>query len=150
MGIINNATCSICGKSYYICRSCKDKMKLNPWKLHTDTSEHYKIFQIVRGYSIGVYDAKEAKEKLGNVDLSDLEYFVPSVKNTINNILNNDKKETKENKEIIKEDEDKEDTKKDTKENAGKENESVSFDILNSFTSNKDSKTNKNKNFKKK
>ncbi len=83
----NNAICAICGNPYYMCLSCKDQMQLNPWKVHTDTSEHYKIFQILRGYTIGVYSREEAKEKLGNVDLSDLEKFRPKIKSTIEFIL---------------------------------------------------------------
>lgn len=83
----NNAVCSICGKGYYMCISCKDTMRLHPWKIYTDTSEHYKIFQIIRGYSTKVYDIKEAQEKLKNVDLSDLEEFNDNIKATIKKIL---------------------------------------------------------------
>lgn len=85
----NNATCAICGKEYYMCASCKDKMSATPWKIHTDTSEHYKVFQIVKGHSLGVYDDNEAKVKLQNVDLSDLEEFKPEIKNIIKNIIGN-------------------------------------------------------------
>ena len=59
----NNATCSICGRGYYMCLSCKDMMKLNPWKRHTDTSDHYKIYQILHGFNTGVYIKEEAKGK---------------------------------------------------------------------------------------
>lgn len=83
----NNATCSICGKGYYMCQSCKDQLRLNSWKIHTDTSEHFKIFQIVRGYTIGLYNKDEAKNKFENVDLSDLESFLPEVKSAIKTIL---------------------------------------------------------------
>lgn len=82
----NNATCKICGKEYYSCLSCNDQKRLYPWKMYTDTSEHYKIFQIIHGYSIGLYDKKEAKEKLDNVDLSDLNSFRDNIKNVINGI----------------------------------------------------------------
>lgn len=60
---------------------------LNPWKIHTDTSEHYKIFQIIRGYSIGLYTRHEAKNKFKNVDLSDLQRFRPEIQSAINSIL---------------------------------------------------------------
>ncbi len=86
----NNAKCSICGNGYYMCRSCKDQLRLSPWKIHTDTSEHFKIFQIVRGYSIGLYTKDEAKNKFENVDLSDLETFLPEVKSVIKTILVDD------------------------------------------------------------
>lgn len=85
----NNATCAICGKGYYMCASCKDKMGATPWKIHTDTSEHYKVFQIIKGHSLGVYDDNEANIKLQNIDLSDLEEFKPEIKNIIKNIISN-------------------------------------------------------------
>ena len=85
----NNATCSICGKPYHMCLSCKDIMKASPWKIHTDTSEHYKVFQIIRGYNTGVYTECEAKDKLGKVDLSDFDTFRDNIKEIINKIMNN-------------------------------------------------------------
>lgn len=83
----NNATCSICGKGYYMCLSCKDMMNLNPWKKHTDTSEHYKIYQILHGYSTGVYNKEEAKSKLQKVDLSDFDSLRDNIKCLINTIM---------------------------------------------------------------
>lgn len=87
----HNATCAICGRSYYMCLSCKDFINLNPWKKHTDTSEHYKIFQILRGYNTGVYTKEEAKFKLQKVDLSDLESLRENIKNLINKIMSEEK-----------------------------------------------------------
>ena len=87
----NNAVCSICGRGYHMCLACKDKMELAPWKLHTDTSEHYKIYQIIRGVSTGIYTNEEAKEKLLKVDLSDLESFREHIKNRIKTILETNK-----------------------------------------------------------
>lgn len=83
----NNATCSICGNDYHMCLSCRDSMKLAPWKVHTDTAEHYKIFQIVRGFSTGVFTKEEAKMKFKNVDLTDMESFRPHIKEIIKDIL---------------------------------------------------------------
>ena len=83
----NNATCKICGKGYYSCLSCNDQKRLYPWKMYTDTSEHYKVFQVIHGYSIGLYDKKEAKGKLDNVDLSDLDSFKDNIKNIVKEIL---------------------------------------------------------------
>lgn len=87
----NNAICSICGKEYHVCLSCRDSMALSPWKIHTDTSEHYKIYQILHGYSTGVYKKDEAKLKLQNVDLSDLDTLRPHIKSTIEDILKEEK-----------------------------------------------------------
>lgn len=91
----NNATCSICGNEYYACLSCRDSLKANPWKIYTDTSEHYKVFQIVRGYNTGVYTKDEAKIKLKNVNLEDIESFRPHIKQIVKDIL-------KEEKSVVK------------------------------------------------
>ena len=82
-----NATCSICGNGYHMCLSCKDKMKLSPWKIYTDTAEHFKIHQIIHGFSTGVYGKDEVKTKLKNVDLSDLDTFKPNIQSVIKDIL---------------------------------------------------------------
>lgn len=86
----NNATCSICGRSYHKCLSCRDSMKLQPWKVFTDTAEHYKIFQVVRGFSTGVYTKDEFKSKLKNMDLSDLESYKEHIKVLIKDALKED------------------------------------------------------------
>ena len=90
----NNATCSICGKQYHLCVSCKDEMMSTPWKVHTDTSEHFKVYQILHGYSTGVYTKEEAKVRFERVDLSDINSFRPNIKNIIKGIL-------KENKKVV-------------------------------------------------
>lgn len=87
MGDKINAACAICGEGYHLCLSCKDIMKLNPWKQYTDTPEHYKIFQIIRGLSTGVYSKEEAKSKLQKLDLSDLDSFKDNIKKIIKEII---------------------------------------------------------------
>lgn len=82
-----NAYCTVCGNGYHLCLSCKDKMKLQPWKAFTDTAEHYKIHQIIHGFSTKVYTKDEVRSKLKNVDLSDLETFKPNIKAIIKDIL---------------------------------------------------------------
>lgn len=96
----HNTQCSICGKSYYVCSSCNDTKHLNPWKIHTDTSEHYKIYQILHGYTIGIYNANEAKSKLDNVDLKDFDTYRDNIKEQINRIINNSKKTVKTKKSM--------------------------------------------------
>lgn len=87
----NNAVCSICGKEYYACLSCSDTMKLHPYKSFTDTAEHFKVFQVVRGLSTDVYTKDEAKEKFKNIDLTDIETFRPHIKNIIKDVLKEEK-----------------------------------------------------------
>ena len=83
----NNAMCSICGRPYHMCASCRDIIEANPWKMFCDTSEHYKVFQIVRGFNTDVYTKDEAKNRLNNVDLSDKNSFRPHIKRIIDDIL---------------------------------------------------------------
>ena len=83
----NNATCSICGNPYYKCLSCRDTMKLRPWQMYTDSSEHYKVLQAIRGYNTGVYTKDELKSKLKNMDLSDLESYKEHIKALIRDVL---------------------------------------------------------------
>ena len=87
----NNATCSICGSEYYVCLACKDKMKLHPYKIHCCSPSHFQVFQVVRGFSTGVYDKDEFKEKLKNIDLTDIESFRPHIRDIIKDVLKEEK-----------------------------------------------------------
>ena len=87
----NNAHCTICGKPYYVCLSCSDSMRLSPWKIHTDTAEHFKISQIVHGVSTNIYTKDEARTKLKNVNLDDMDTFRPHIKQIIEDILKAEK-----------------------------------------------------------
>ena len=87
----NNATCAICGKPYYVCMSCRDSLKVNPWKTHTDSVNCYKVYQIVHGFSTGVYNEDEVRGKLKNIDLGNLKSFRPHIKKIIEDILKEDK-----------------------------------------------------------
>ena len=87
----NNATCSICGSEYYVCLSCKDKMRLHPWKAYCCSSSHFQVAQVVRGFYSGVYDKEEFKSKLQNVDLSDLDSYKEHIKAIIKDALKEDK-----------------------------------------------------------
>ena len=89
----NNAVCSICGSPYHLCLSCKDSMKLHPWKIHCCSSECYKTFQIVKGFNNKVYTKEEAKDKFKNVDLKNLKNFVPHIKKIVKDILKEGKVE---------------------------------------------------------
>lgn len=87
----NNTTCKICGTPYYMCLSCKEFRRLYPYKLHTDTAEHFKIYQILQGYSTKVYTKDDAKARLQNVDLSDIDTFKDYVRDNIQDIIKEDK-----------------------------------------------------------
>lgn len=83
----NNATCSICGREYHICLSCSDAMKLHPWKIHCCSSDCFKVFQVVRGFSTNVYTKDEFRSKLKNIDLSNLENYREHIKALIKDVL---------------------------------------------------------------
>lgn len=86
----NNATCSICGSGYHVCLSCKDKMKLYPWKAFCCSPSHFQVSQVVRGFSTGVYNKEEFKSKLQNIDLSDLDSYKEHIKALIKDALKED------------------------------------------------------------
>lgn len=86
----DNATCSICGKSYYKCLSCRDSVNLHPYKHYCCSVDCYKVFHLVRGYNTGVYNKDEFKSKLKNIDLSDLENYKEHIKALIKDALRED------------------------------------------------------------
>lgn len=86
----NNAQCSICGSKYYACFSCKDKMKLHPWKAFCCSADCYKVAQVVRGFSTGMYTKDEFKSRLKNVDLSNLDNYKEHIKALIKDALKED------------------------------------------------------------
>lgn len=83
----NNATCSICGNPYYLCMSCRDFIKLQPWKIHCCSAECFKAFQVVKGFSTGIYTKDEFKSKLKSLDLNNLENYKDNIKQLIKNTL---------------------------------------------------------------
>jgi len=87
----NNATCSICGNEYYVCLSCKDAIKLHPWKIHCCSADCFKVSQVVRGFSTNVYTKDEFKSKLKNIDLSNLENYREHIKALIKDALKEEK-----------------------------------------------------------
>lgn len=76
--------------------SCKDRIRLKPWTIYTDTPDCYKIFQIIHGFSTGVYSKEEAKEKLKNIDLINFETLKDDIKKVIEDILVKDVTEVQE------------------------------------------------------
>lgn len=78
--------CAICGKRYEACYSCGRKDASLAWKNLCDTVEHYKVFQVVNGYTSGVYTKEEAAQKLKNVDVSDVSLFRSNIKKIVKEI----------------------------------------------------------------
>lgn len=102
----NNANCSICGKGYHKCLSCKDQINAAPWKVHTCSAEHYKVYQIIRGLSTGVYDELEAKSRFENVDLSDMNTFRDNIKKVVKDVMKQEVAQQAEEPQVIEPQED--------------------------------------------
>ena len=68
-----------------------DTIKVKPYRAYTDTAECFKVFQIVRGFSTGVYTKDEAREKFKNVDLKDVNSFRPHIRDIIKDIVREEK-----------------------------------------------------------
>lgn len=86
-----NAKCAICGTPYHMCMSCnKDKGLV--WKRFCCCPEHYKIYQVVHGYTTGLYTKAEADKKLKNIDTSDIDELRPNIREILVGIMGNDKK----------------------------------------------------------
>lgn len=82
-----NAKCAICGKDFDMKYHCNRNGSSQPWMAHCDTAEHFKVFQIVNGYTGGVYEADEAKLKLESVDTSDKDTYRDNIKAIVEQIL---------------------------------------------------------------
>lgn len=93
--------CDVCGRSYKACLSCKDGLALEPWKTHTDTAEHYKVYAVLLGYNTGVYNIEDAYKKLQNIDLSDKNTFRTEVQDVIDKILAYKSNTNKESKNMV-------------------------------------------------
>lgn len=87
-----NATCAICGKPYNMCYSCDKKNAQLVWKRFCCCPEHYKIYQVVHGYTTGLYTKAEADKKLKNIDTSDIDELRPNIRDILVGIMGNDKK----------------------------------------------------------
>lgn len=99
----NNVKCVVCGKGYHLCMSCRDKIAMKPWKVLTDTPEHYKVHQVISGYRCGVYTKDEAKTALGNINIKDKNTYLDSVKKILDEILKVEKPiEVKTEKKFVK------------------------------------------------
>lgn len=83
----NNAVCSICGKGYHVCLSCRDAIQLAPYKKLCCSADCYRIFQVVKGFSTGVYTKDEFKSRLKKIDLSNLENYREHIKALIKDTL---------------------------------------------------------------
>lgn len=85
------AKCTICNKEYEVCNACLEQKTFKPWRIVTDTIEHYKIYLAIHGYTISK-DKDRAKEELQSCDLSGIDNFKPEIKSIIEEIMSEPKK----------------------------------------------------------
>lgn len=64
------AVCTICGRNYKTCLSCKNLNITKPWRSITDTVECYKIFLAVSQYNNGYISKDEAKRQLEEISFN--------------------------------------------------------------------------------
>lgn len=83
-----NAYCTICGKGYHTCDSCRGQRNFMPWRTVTDSIEHYKIYFALHGYNVSK-DKNKAFKELSECCLEDLEDFTPEIKAVIKEIMDN-------------------------------------------------------------
>lgn len=67
-----NATCSICGKKYHVCASCRDTRLFQAWKSVTDSPICWQIYGIIYDYNRGKIKKNEAKAELNKIKLPDI------------------------------------------------------------------------------
>lgn len=82
-----NATCSICGKRYHKCVTCKSEQAFFPWKSVADSANCWKIYYHLSNFTKGVCSVDETHKQLENCDLSELDSFQDHIKRKIKEIL---------------------------------------------------------------
>ena len=80
-----NTWCRICGTEYYHCQGCEEK---GSWRLICDTPLHYQIYMVIYTYNQDK-NKEAARETLKTIGFkeSEMESFIPAVRNVLNEIL---------------------------------------------------------------
>ena len=82
-----DSACGICGKSYKVCKTCRDTKMWYSWRTVCDTPEHYAIFLVLNAYTNKEITKDDAKARLEKMNLEGYESFIPGVVAEINEIL---------------------------------------------------------------
>lgn len=105
-----NALCSICGRPYKLCRTCRDTGMFS-WKTVTDSANCFKIYTILHQYNVlHKITVDKAKEQLldCHVNEQSIETYPEDIKKSILDILlsnttdKNNKTNTEQKSEITK------------------------------------------------
>lgn len=91
--------CKICGTQYRVCYSCEKK---HSWRVHTDTAEHFYIFEVLMSYQLN-HNAKKAYQALKkrNIDFFDIEKYLPNVQELLKEIYSLSHENSSAKKEAI-------------------------------------------------
>lgn len=88
-----NHACLICGEKYYACDSCLEVKSFTPWRVITDTQQHYQIYFTIKSYQEKLINKAEAREELINIGVTaeEAQSYKEGVKNLVLDILKEDK-----------------------------------------------------------
>lgn len=70
MANLDTAVCTICGKTYKTCLSCKHLDVTKPWRSITDTVDCYKLFLILSQYNNKHINKEDARKQLEGVSFN--------------------------------------------------------------------------------
>lgn len=93
----NNKICAVCHDEYSYCPNCKEHEDKPTWMFVFCSENCHDIYEVTSSYNEKEITEKEAKNKLDKLDLTKLNNFGESYKNTISKI-NEVTKVTKEKK----------------------------------------------------
>lgn len=82
-----NAVCTVCGKKYHVCQSCRKIGSFVPWRTVADSPACYQIFQILSSHTNNRISDQEAKKRLSECDLKELDTFLPDIQKSIRSLL---------------------------------------------------------------
>lgn len=76
--------CKVCGTQYKVCHSCE---KNKSWRVHTDTLEHFYLFNVLMEYQVkhDIKTAFHALDKRGS-DFSNVDEYLPNVQKLLKEI----------------------------------------------------------------
>lgn len=81
---MSKTKCIVCGNFYDGCASCNGSAGIS-WKTYFDKPMCFQIYQVLKNYRFGIYNAKEAKERLLKIPYNKRE-LLPEVQGGINRI----------------------------------------------------------------
>lgn len=100
----NSRICSTCRQSYLYCPRCNEDKNKPTWYFSFCSENCMNIYGVTSKYENGQFSASEAKERLNKLDLTKIDNFGTSYKNSItkiNEATSNKAKKVKE--EILEE-----------------------------------------------